>query len=160
TSWSYANTGYILLGLVIQRVTGHPLATELQRRILGPLGLRQTRLPTSPLLPRPATHGYGDIGSGPQDFTRVTPSAAWAAGALVSTADDVAVFYRALLSGGLLSPDLLAQMETTVPFAPGFGYGLGVFSATFSCGQAWGHDGDFAGFLTNAFASVDGQRQV
>src|SRR6185312_5258364 len=92
----------------------------------------------------------------------------WAAGAIVSTTDDVARFYRALLQGRLLRADLLHEMESTVPV--GFrvnGYGLGLWQTgtmalsdkPFPCGSVWGHNGDWAGFNTNAFSTKDGRRQ-
>jgi CubicO group peptidase (beta-lactamase class C family) len=114
------------------------------------------------------TFGYYPVNRQLRDLSVLSPTAAWAAGAIVSTADDVARFYRALLGGRLLRVDLLREMESTVPMGvPSNAYGLGlwrtgtmVLSRTpFVCGVAWGHNGDWIGYNTNAFNSKDGRRQ-
>jgi ornithine cyclodeaminase/alanine dehydrogenase-like protein (mu-crystallin family) len=82
------------------------------------------------------------------------------------TATDVATFYRALLSGGLLRPDLLRAMETTVAEGPrqsdipGQRSGLGLEEFPTPCGAAYGHNGTFPGYLVYAFTSKDGRRQA
>lgn len=170
-SWSYSNTGYILLGLVIERATGTPLAEELRRRILEPLGLTRTSLPDLPTMPPPVARGYLLVGNGlvstpggrPADVTAWSPSWAWAAGALVSTAADLGRFYRALLGGELLAPAQLEAMRRTVPvgFLPGNqAYGLGISLIPLRCGAAWGHGGSVFGYTSLAFSSRDGSRQA
>jgi D-alanyl-D-alanine carboxypeptidase len=83
---------------------------------------------------------------------------------MISTMDDLNRFFRALLSGRLLSPALLRQMETTVPFDPGApeagGYGLGLYWLAVPCGRAWGHDGGVIGQITVSLHSADGRRQA
>lgn len=171
TSWSYSNTNYVLLGLVAQAATGHSLGGELARRIFRPLDLRATMFARSPTMARPYAHGYTIVGTPPAlDVSAVSPSWAWAAGNIVSTVDDLARFYRALLQGRLLSPGLLQEMETTVSMgAPGEEYGLGLWksrnlglSAThrLPCGAVWGHNGDIPGYVTYAFGSRNGVRQI
>jgi D-alanyl-D-alanine carboxypeptidase len=161
--WLYSDTNYILLGMIIQKVTGQSPVTEISRRILAPLGLHDTSFPlTSTQIPAPYAHGY----YGPIDVTNaVNPSNPWTAGAMISTVDDVARFYRALLHGRLLPPaqqrELLAAIpvnDTSELFAEH--YGLGIFSVQLSCGTAWGHDGGIAGFRTFAYTSQDGSRQA
>ena len=79
----------------------------------------------------------------------------------MSTAGDVARFYAALLSGGVLPATLLAQMRTTVtPTQPGYGngYGLGLMRFDLPCGPAWGHEGNLFTYTAMAFASSDGHR--
>lgn len=163
TRFRYSNTDYVLLGLIVQAATGQPVGQELADRIFVPLGLRHTSLPfTQVIPPRPYAHGYllGQPG-GPLDITRVSPSWAWAAGAVVSTAADLARFYTALLTGRLLPPPLLHQMLTTVPAGHGVGYGLGILSLPTPCGTAWGHNGAFPGYYSNAFTTrAGGGRQV
>jgi len=90
--WLYSNTNYILLGMIIQKVTGHSPITEIRHRILVPLGLHATSFPlTSKQIPAPYAHGY----YGPLDVTNlVSPSTTWTAGAMISTVNDVARFYR------------------------------------------------------------------
>src|SRR4029453_13754270 len=117
TAWSYSNTGYLLLGLVVETASGSTLGQELHRRIFGPLGLHGTSFPeTSPGIPSPRSRGYS-LPLGPQgepldgpllDLTAQNPSWAWAAGALVSALEDLTGFLRALLGGRLLPPRLRA----------------------------------------------------
>ena len=87
-----------------------------------------------------------------------------AAGGLTSTATDVDRFYQALFSGKLLNPSQLRQMQSTVASLPGQRYGLGLEQDLSSnyvrCSTVWGHDGDFPGYHSEAFASRDGHRSV
>jgi D-alanyl-D-alanine carboxypeptidase len=162
-TFGYSNTDYVLLGLIIQAATGQPLGRELQDRIFVPLGMRHTSLPFAQVIPpSPYAHGYLlGLPGGPLDLTRVSPSWAWAAGAVVSTAADLARFYTALLTGRILPSPLLHQMLTTVPDEPaGIRYGLGIFSLQTPCGTAWGHNGDFPGYFSNALTTLGGSRQV
>jgi D-alanyl-D-alanine carboxypeptidase len=81
----------------------------------------------------------------------------------VSTAGDLARFYRALLGGRLLSPDLLRLMSTTVPaplLGPGHAYGLGLQQLPEPCGAARGHTGASPGYSADAISSKRGSRQV
>jgi D-alanyl-D-alanine carboxypeptidase len=175
TRFSYSNTNYILLGLLVERVTGDRLAGQLQQRILAPLGLGDTELPGSQRrIHGPHLHGYAppnrawlpsDGPAGLIDVTQANPSWAGAAGAMISSAADLARFYQALLSGRLLGPDLLKAMQTTVDaseqYGPGAGYGLGLMRLGLGCGgQVWGHGGDVAGYATMAFSTDDADQQL
>jgi D-alanyl-D-alanine carboxypeptidase len=162
--WEYSNTNYILLGMIIQKVTGQSPITEINSRIIAPLGLRGTSFPlTSTAIPSPYAHGY----YGSADATNViNPSVAWTAGAMISTVGDVATFYRALLTGRLLPPTQERELLTTIS-VDDIGelfpehYGLGIYSVQLSCGTAWGHDGGYpGGFKTIAYTSPDGFRQA
>ena len=124
-----------------------------QRRIIRPLGLRDTSYDEGPRV-RGVAPGYADG----QDFTVQNTSWAGASGALVSTARDLARFYRALLTGRLLEPAQLQAMKTRDPVAGD--YGLGLFTVTTPCGQPWGHNGMVPGYFAQAYASEDGRRQV
>jgi D-alanyl-D-alanine carboxypeptidase len=151
--WSYSNTNYVALGLVVQAVTGRPLAAELRERIFEPAGLRHTTLGDGARIAGRHARGYVvDAAGNQQDVTDLSPSWAWAAGALVSTAGDLARFSRALLGGRLLGREQLAAMQTIDPVtrrAPGgAGYGLGLLAAPTACGRAWGHDGRYAGYTS------------
>jgi Tol biopolymer transport system component len=154
----YSNTNYIALGLVIEKVTGHSYAQELEQRILDPLGLDHTELPQTRRLP------YLDDGGS-------NPNVGWAAGAIVSNAHDLSRFYSALLSGRLLSSATLATMKKTVePTVPvprsisrGQSYlpsrtGLGIHSTPLPCGRSWGHGGGILDYQTLVSASEDGDR--
>lgn len=166
TSWSYSNTNYILAGLVIEAAGGRPLQTEIQRRIIDPLGLRNTSFPTrSPYINGFHAHGYVPPsllppGSGYLDVTAFSPTIFGAAGAAISTAADLDRFYGALLGGRLLRPGLLAQMQTRVQIDPTVGYGLGLYSQRGACGTVWGHNGHVPGYLTVALNDRAGHRSV
>jgi D-alanyl-D-alanine carboxypeptidase len=164
TSWSYSNTGYILLGLIVEAASGNPIGTELDRRIFGPLRLRATSFASSPRIAGTYAHGYFPLaGSRPRDASVFSQSSTWAAGAIVSTTDDLANFYRALLRGRLLRPRLLRAMETTVPVAAdphGGGSGLGLFETGLPCGRVWGHEGTAFGYKTITYSSRDATRQI
>jgi D-alanyl-D-alanine carboxypeptidase len=99
TSYKYSNTDYTLLGLIIERVTGHSWRHEVSRRVIAPLGLSGTSLPAPGhrSLPSPYAHAYAEVDGKRVDQTRVDPSVAGAAGgeALVTTVQDLARFRRA-----------------------------------------------------------------
>src|SRR5213078_2368724 len=104
------------------------VGAELQQRLFGPLGLRRTSFDTARAIAGAHAHGYFRFPHEPlADVTSLDPSYAWAAGAVVSTAGDLATFYRALLGGQVLRADLLQTMETTVAVGQASaGYGLGL----------------------------------
>jgi len=163
TDWGYSNTNYVLLGLVVEGVTHRPLESVVRRRIIEPLHLRDTRLPgRDPELRGRFAHGYLPPaltgGAGYRDFTRLSPTALWAGGDLVSTPDDLRTFYRALLSGRLLPPRLLAQMKETRPTDRSFDYGLGLYRKETPCGTVWGNDGGVPGYDTVAWNDESGRR--
>jgi D-alanyl-D-alanine carboxypeptidase len=169
TSWSYSNTGYIVLGLVIEKATAVPLERQLRQRIFEPLGLTHTSFPAVASLPRPFARGYLPPGNGvlstpggkPVDVTAWSPSWAWAAGALVSTAGDLARFYQALLGGELLQPEQLREMRAAVQTPGGSSrYGLGLAEDRLQCGPALGHTGGVPGYTSFAYSSEDGSRQA
>ena len=163
TSWSYSNTNYIVLGLVVEAVTQRPLAQELEQRIFGPLGLSATSLPSRPPMPAPFAHGYVPRGSDvvPGTFkgkrfdatTTFDPSWIWAAGGIVSNGVDLTRFYAALLAGQLLSPGLFAEMTATFGDS---GYGLGLEREQLPCGTVWGHFGAVPGYLTAVLGRTGG----
>jgi D-alanyl-D-alanine carboxypeptidase len=161
---SYSNTGYAVLGLVIEKVTGHSLPEELNARIFRPLGLAQTSFPSSPKLPGRHAHGYTKVlGPTPVDITEISPSLFGAAGGIVSTPANVARFYRALFQGRLLPRHLIHEMEAREgrdPDHPDLLYGLGLYRQPLSCSLVWGHNGDTPGYNITAFNSANGARQI
>ncbi len=160
TAFSYSNTNYLVLGLIVERATGHSLRQELRRRIFRPLHLSSTRFPRSRRFGPRLAHGYLWSPQGRQDVTGVSQSLGWAAGGAVSSAGDVARFSRALLAGRILPHRLLHEMRQTVPLAPGVGYGPGIIRVASPCGPLWGHDGSFAGYLSDTLSSADGRHQM
>ncbi|MGC9496273.1 serine hydrolase domain-containing protein [Streptomyces sp. WG7] len=171
----YSNTNYLLLDLIVERVTDRDLRTNLERRLFAPLGLRDTSYPLArTAIDGAHVHGYADVSpllpNAPDptrsDVTAFSPSEAGASGALVTTAADISRFYRALLRGRLLPPDLLRRMLTdTVPTTggaapPAVAYGLGIYVYATDCGRAYGHGGTALGYLTFALNSRDGRGQL
>ncbi|BDH12959.1 serine hydrolase domain-containing protein [Streptomyces hygroscopicus] len=165
TKWEYSNTNYVLAGLIIQKVTGRPLAKEMERRVIQRIGLRHTYFPApgDMTIREPHPQGYyRDAAGAPlRDITEMDPSWGWAAGQMISTNSDLNQFFTALLAGRLLPAAQLAQMRTTVP-APYFGsgarYGLGLVSKPLSCGGVyWGHGGSLPGYETRGGATDDGR---
>jgi D-alanyl-D-alanine carboxypeptidase len=159
TSWSYSNTNYVVLGLVVEAVTGQPLGVDLLGRIFKPLGLRSTSFPSDISFGPGFAHGYVSLQGSPLiDVTpALNPTWAWAAGAIVSNAADVSTFYARLLGVHLLLPATqLAEMKFVSGVASGYGLGLRVVSTR--CGKAYGHDGDFPGWRNVVYASANGRR--
>jgi D-alanyl-D-alanine carboxypeptidase len=160
--WRYSNTNYVVLGLLVEAVTGRPLGAVLRSRLVEPLQLRATAYPLRTALTGAYAHGYlvsgpplpGPPGSLIDTSALVSPSS-WGAGQLVSNADDVTAFFAALLGGRLLRPAQLRALKTPVA---GFDYGLGIYSRPTRCGVAWGHNGDIPGWRNVVFATSDGRR--
>ncbi|WP_323747933.1 serine hydrolase domain-containing protein [Catenulispora rubra] len=157
TGTSYSNTNYVLLGMIVNRVTGQTWAHEVDARIIRPLGLRHTLVPgTLPFIPGPHAEGYSTFGgTDPVDVTVLNPSMIDAAGSIISTTADLSRFYAALTDGRLLAPAQLTNMETTIPaaqlsvFWPSARYGLGLAWFPLSCGGGYfGHPGGVPGYQT------------
>ncbi|MET8546617.1 serine hydrolase domain-containing protein, partial [Kitasatospora sp. NPDC004799] len=171
TGYSYSNVNFTLLGMIIEKVTGHGYAQEITARILRPLGLTSTYFPgTATGIRGPHAHGYVTLpeGPGPADHSDrdvTVASLTWAnsAGELISTLGDLNRFEKALLGGRLLPPALLEEMTTTTPIdiegvPTALGYGLGLASWQLSCGPVYGHNGSVPGYTTELWSS--GDRQV
>ncbi|WP_182898127.1 serine hydrolase [Microbispora sp. H10830] len=161
TDWSYSNTNYLIVALIIEKETGNTYGAEIRRRILRPLHLNATSVPEDALgIPGPHPSGYLKTGEGLLDITRLNPTVAGASGGMISSASDLNRFYGALLGGRLLRPAELKQMMTTRPIGPdGSGYGLGLMSTPLPCGGVlWGHSGDMLGFRTSGGATLDGRQ--
>lgn len=168
--WSYSNTNYTLAGMIIEKITGRTWQQEVTKRVIRPLGLRDTLTPTtSARIPGSHLKGYSAFGeSAPAiDVTAFNPSAAGAAGAMISTAGDMTTFYQALMSGQLLKPAQLTEMKKTVRAAeldeawPGARYGLGLMEIPLTCGGSYfSHAGDLPGYATRTGATEDGRRVV
>jgi len=150
---AYCDTNYILLGLIIEKVTGRPAGEVIAEEILTPLGLRQTSFPIDSTMPAPFARGYyaGEDGKGDlKDYTATNPAVAWTAGAMISTVGDLRVWAKALATGALLSPASYAeQMKfgwiATEPLKVGYGLGVANF------GGLIGHNGAIFGYSTAMF---------
>jgi D-alanyl-D-alanine carboxypeptidase len=165
--WRYSNTGYLLAGMLIEKVTGHTWGGEIRRRIIKPLGLRQTYVPVdSSAIPGPHPRGYARPGQNAPliDVTAINPSVAGPSGAMISSGADLNRFLGALVRGRLLRPAQLREMMRTRPTSNpdhpnGRAYGLGLESNPLPCGGLyWGHGGDIFGYQTLGGATVDGRQ--
>lgn len=164
-AYSYSNTNFVVAGMLIEKLTGNPVRTEYQNRIIEPLKLRDT-LYVHPGMKIPGAHARGYLtqdqsGAPLVDATEQTVSWAQSAGALISSTRDLNTFLSALLGGRLTSAAQLAQMERWLPSGTGQAYGLGLRRRDLSCGvSVYGHTGAVQGFYTYAFASKDGKRTL
>lgn len=161
--FEYSNSNYILAGLIIEAVTGRPLAEEIDRRIVHPLGLKDTYFPDQgeQVIRGDHPHSYLPLGDSPVDFTEFDPSWGYAAGAMVSTTEDLTAFYSAVATGDVVADAQLEEMRKTIPAESlweGAAYGLGLISFDLSCGvTAWGHGGDVPGTVSRVAATEDGR---
>ncbi|MGW4289716.1 serine hydrolase domain-containing protein [Streptomyces sp. NPDC004673] len=188
-SYEYSNTNYALLGLVAEKAGGRPLQRQFRDRLLAPHGLTGTSLPglhdTS--LPTPYAHGYLYGGTAyaltdrpypahleaaarsgklqPLDYTHQNPSYATAAGGAISTADDLATWIKALVTGKVLDPahqrQWLRSPQAEDPSAPpgGQSYGYGITHQRFGPDAAmYYHGGELPGF--NSFIGHDPDHDV
>ncbi|MGW7003075.1 serine hydrolase domain-containing protein [Streptomyces sp. NPDC054933] len=165
TKYSYCNTNFVVLGLLIEHITGKPYAQVLNQRIIAPLGLTHTRFVVPhTTIDNPHAIGYltNDVRSKPLfDATNQTASWIWTAGAAISSTSDLNRFLRALTTGHLLPPAQLAEMETMEAVSPTSRYGLGLREYDLSCGtDVIGHDGIIEGYQTYTYTTKDGTRQV
>ncbi|MFE2303743.1 serine hydrolase domain-containing protein [Streptomyces sp. NPDC059445] len=153
--FAYSNTNYVVLGMIVEQVTGHSYATEAERRIINPLHLTGTSFPGHRVsLPAPHGRAYAADGS---DVTELDPRVAGAAGELVSTLADLNRFYAALLDGTLLPSHWLREMLDTR--AAHGSYGMGLFPVKLPCGTTvWGHNGRISGSYVRSAATADGRR--
>ncbi|MFF8990319.1 serine hydrolase domain-containing protein [Streptomyces sp. NPDC014983] len=164
-AYSYSNTNFVVAGMLIEKLTGHSVRTEYQKRVFGPLKLRDTFY-VHPGTTIPGTHAHGYLtpdraGDPLVDSTDQTVSWAQSAGAIISSARDLDTFYRALLGGQLMSAARLADMERMDRVDATTAYGLGLRRRDLSCGiSVYGHTGTVQGYYTYAFATKDGGRGV
>ncbi|MGW7268595.1 serine hydrolase domain-containing protein [Streptomyces sp. NPDC054842] len=145
--FEYNNSNLILLGLVIEKVTGHRLADVIERRVLRPAHLRHTLFPEGAEFPEPHPRGYTNqtLSGEVADSTDWDPSWAWAAGAMISNLHDLHRWAKIVATGELISPQLQAERLKTLPTGhPGTTYGLGIFKS-----DGWiGHNGSIPGYET------------
>jgi len=180
--YDYCNTNYVLLGLIAEKIEGAPLTKIFHDRLFGPLGMKHTLLPanTSNTIPEPYSHGYLYGSSSyalvdapypanlqaaaragtlkPNDDTWQNPSYAFAAGGAISTADDLAIWMRALVGGKLFDANYQRQwldsLEPQDPSKPlGQKYGYGISQIIFGPNSVYFHGGEMPGY--NSFMGYD-----
>ncbi|QOV44866.1 serine hydrolase domain-containing protein [Streptomyces chromofuscus] len=166
-AYKYSNTNFVVVGMLIEKLTGRPVADAYQRRIIKPLRLRHTSY-VHPQTRIKGLHVRGylhsdEAGAPLVDSTEQTVSWAQSAGAVVSSPADLNTFTSALMSGRLLSPAMLRAMTTVTPTDTTNTrfYGLGLRRYDLSCGtQVYGHTGTVQGYYTYAFSTRDGRRSL
>ncbi|KAI9825771.1 MAG: hypothetical protein M1826_006873 [Phylliscum demangeonii] len=183
TDSEYSSSNFIILGLLVEHVTGCSFEAELDRIVLGPLRLRHTSMNPIQRTRPPLLHAHGyaqprlpfraftiPAAAGAGDNTTITLgdteafsySFGWTAGALRSNVHDLAVFFRALLRDALLSRRTMAEFRQLIrlPGTDGAQYGLGVAVDRTACGPSWGHKGVTAGYFAAVDATPDAGRVV
>lgn len=161
SDFSYSNTNTVLLGMVVEKVTGRPFGTVLQEKILIPLGLDHTSWSNgSAAFPGPHAQGFTLKGptatpSKPANATDWNPSWGWVAGEMISDAGDMLTWDQSLATGkGLLSSQTQTERLRSVPGPAGYGLGI-------ACVDGWvGHTGDISGYNTAAFYDTNSATSV
>jgi D-alanyl-D-alanine carboxypeptidase len=144
---SYSNTNYVLLGVIIEQLTGNSVEDEVQRRILTRLNLSSSSFPKTGVtaLAAPFSHGYWPQGGGVLlDITELDPSSHWTSGGIVANVADLRAWGEALAKGTLLSAQMQNDRLTWVqnPHDAHKFYGLGIMRY----GEFLGHDGTMPGY--------------
>jgi D-alanyl-D-alanine carboxypeptidase len=147
SAFDYCNTNTVLLGTVVEKVSGRSLASFIEQNILKPQGLTRTVFPAGAELPSPHSHGYFKMPDGKVvDATDWNPSWGWAAGSMISTLDDMRAWIRDLAIGKLISPAMKRERDQFLP-APALGegalYGLAIENL-----NGWiGHNGNILSYM-------------
>ncbi|NUT99152.1 MAG: beta-lactamase family protein [Saccharothrix sp.] len=163
----YSNTNYLLLGQLLEHVTGTPAEECVTRDVIERAGLRDTGFPDGPRFDGPQSRLYeswfGMIDP-PRDFSVFDMSYAGLGAALISTVSDLNRFFGLLFAGEVVSPSSLAEMRRTVRIVSQenkiIDYGLGLYPTELPGGTAWGHAGTVWGGGAVAMTSADGKRQM
>lgn len=163
----YSNTNYLLLGQLLEQVTGTPAEEYITRNVIERAGLRHTGFPSGPRIEGPHSRMYEafyGVIDPPRDYSVYNMSWTGAGAALVSTMEDLNRFYAELLDGKIVNRSSLAQMQRTIPVRALDGstiqYGLGLHKVDTGCGTFWGHDGTVWGAGTISLTRDDGKRQM
>jgi CubicO group peptidase (beta-lactamase class C family) len=145
TQAHYSNSGYILLGMVVEKASGEPYGTFLQKNIFDPLGMRDTGIDNNADILQSRASGYRTEGGSLRHADFIDMRIPFAAGDLYSTTNDLARWQEALFGGKLLRPESLKRMTT-----PGKGtFGLGVEVKQEEGEQVISHTGGIQGFVAD-----------
>jgi len=155
--WTYSDTNYIVVGMIIEQVTQSAYYDQLEKRILGPLALRHTVPTEGPVIPG-LSQGYAGSNNpfGGHDAMitggrfAFNPQFEWCGGGIASTTEDLARWGKMLYEGRAFDPSLMPELLNGVParLGPETKYGLGVIIQPTPLGIAYGHSGFFPGYLT------------
>jgi len=143
TSYEYCNTNTVLLGMLLEKVTGKTAKQVIEQKVLQPLNLSNTYWPNTIFLPVPYSHGYSSRFGSFMDATNWNPSCTYSAGILISNFSDMKIWAKAVADGTLLS----AQMKTERFKWVLNHYGFCVMKA----GNWVGHPGTFFGYNSHVF---------
>jgi D-alanyl-D-alanine carboxypeptidase len=169
SQYAYSNSDNIIVGLIVEAVTGGSYADALAAQVYEPLGLEATSLPEGPQMPAPTFHGYDTSPPDPPEDVTTSAAAgwAWASGGVVSTPEDLNDFIRGYVGGELFGDDVQEAQRTFIPGAgseptgPGENSGgLALFRYDTDCGTVYGHTGNTGGYTQFAAASSDGRRSA
>jgi D-alanyl-D-alanine carboxypeptidase len=155
--WEYSDTNFIILGMIIERLTGSTYYAELDERILEPLELENTVPSNSRSIPG-LVQGYAGV-ENPFNLPdavivdgqfAINPQFEWTGGGIASTSEDLARWAMELYEGRAFDESMLGVMLEGVParLGPDTQYGLGVIIRVTELGPSWGHSGFFPGYLT------------
>lgn len=149
TKYNYSNTNWLILGLIIEKVTHDTIEREIDNRILVPMKLQQTSFPTTSTMPTPYAHGYTlESGKWVDQTSTIPPSVSWAAGAMISDMGDMRRWVKAYVTGTTNSA--ATQKERLACLWTGEGnlsFGLGI-----GCSAGWyGYTGGITGYNTGAY---------
>lgn len=150
--WHYSNTNYVLLGMILEQVTGKKIQESFAEKIFTPLGLAQTSWPVDSAMPQPYARGttVQTLDNTLDDATNRNPSWAFTAGQLISTMDDLRTWVVSYTTGTLISPEMQKQRMTWMTMPPNtpqraYGIGMGISSG-------WlGHTGELPGYNCGAY---------
>lgn len=156
--WEYSDTNYIVLGMILERITGEALYPQIARRVIDPLGLPNT-VPSDRRQIAGLVQGYAGPNNpfGGRDAMLedgamiVNPQMEWAGGGYASTSHDLARWAKALYEARVFSAATLTIATQGTPargLGRGASYGLGVIISATPLGTSWGHSGFFPGWLT------------
>src|SRR5262245_47318074 len=159
--YTYCNTNFCVLELIIERITGHSLAEEFTSRIFKPLDMTHSSYPPEDdlTLPEPYIRGYEQTNNGWRECSEVFFGRG--DGALITTAVDLSKFFRALLiERRLISQKILRQMMTVIQDDPPAEkmYGLGLIADPLPGGTVWGHSGAGFGYRNFPFLNLENGR--
>jgi len=155
-SYNYANANYVLLGMIVEQVSGLELADAMEKYVFEPLGLADPYFPDGPEFEGEHSHSYITAGENGElyDMTSgIDPSITWAAGAIISSVEDLKIWAEALATGELIAEatheEQLQWVEVPGMEGAGIGYqyGLGILKL----GNFVGHNGEFSAFQTTMF---------
>jgi D-alanyl-D-alanine carboxypeptidase len=156
--YEYSNSNYVVLGLLVERVTGRSLGDVLRADIVEPLGLDGTLLTGTAKAPATMVHGYVMIDGERVDAAEAGVQSGSASGGMISTVQEVNVFFSDLLAGRLVSPALVQEMQG--PNSSEYGLGLAKWWDSCTSDFYYGHLGGAPGYASIAMTSADGSRQL